>query len=145
MCFTEIHVRRKPELGGEQEASEHLKEGGKTHEPKSTTTTTTTTLPSRNPQCQGPQPELGEGHSGTNHMLWCTLPTGNIIALQFLLKSHIFLPYLAVGMVRESTIDAAIINLSCNKSTKEEKEDGEAGHSQHSPEYTETTRCRSGF
>ena len=61
MCFTEIHVRRKPELGGEQEASEHLKEGGKTHEPKSTTTTTTTTLPSRNPQCQGPQPELGGG------------------------------------------------------------------------------------
>ena len=47
MCFTEIHVRRKPELGEEQEASEHLKEGGKTHEPKSTTTTTTTTtLPS---------------------------------------------------------------------------------------------------
>ena len=40
MCFTEIHVRRKPELGEEQEASEHLKEGGKTHEPKSTTTIT---------------------------------------------------------------------------------------------------------
>ena len=94
-------------------------------------------LPSKSPPCQGPEPELGalEGHSGTNHMLWCTLPTENRIALQFLLKSHIFLPYLAVGMVRESTIDAAIINLSHNKSTKEEKEDGEATHSQENRDY----------
>ena len=99
--------------------------------------TTTTTLPSKSPPCQGPQPEFGalEGHSGTNHMLWCTLPTKNRIALQFLLKSRIFLPYLAVGMVRESTIDAAIINLSHNKSTKEEKEDGEATHSQENRGY----------
>ena len=106
------------------------------HEPP-ITKTTTTSLPSKSPPCQGPQPEFGalEGHSGTNHMLWCTLPTENRIALQFLLKSHIFLPYLAVGMVRESTIDAAIINLSCNKSTKEEKEDGEATHSQENRGY----------
>ena len=106
------------------------------HEPP-ITKTTTTSLPSKSPPCQGPQPELGalEGHSGTNHMLWCTLPTENRIALQFLLKSHIFLPYLAVGMVRESTIDAAIINLSHNKSTKEEKEDGEATHSQENRGY----------
>ena len=45
-----------------------------------------------------------------------------------------FCPHLAVGVVRETTVDAAIVNLGSNKSTKEEDKEKPA-HSQKYKDY----------